>query len=80
MLNRYICVETLWAALFSPIIRFTDHAYTSMIQICYLEQWPALEEECNGTLVEATEALKASTLRLPVTSGAQVCAKQTSSN
>ncbi|KAL5667908.1 hypothetical protein ACJX0J_020129, partial [Zea mays] len=40
-------------------------------QICYLEQWPALEEECNGTLVEATEALKASTLRLPVTSGAQ---------
>ncbi|CAD6265345.1 unnamed protein product [Miscanthus lutarioriparius] len=39
-------------------------------QIGYLEQWPVLEEECNDTLVEATEALKASTLRLPVTSGA----------
>ncbi|CAD6245248.1 unnamed protein product [Miscanthus lutarioriparius] len=40
-------------------------------QIGYLEQWPVLEEECNDTLVEVTEALKASTIRLPVTSGAQ---------
>ncbi|KAG0523787.1 hypothetical protein BDA96_07G152900 [Sorghum bicolor] len=39
-------------------------------QIGYLEQWPVVEEECKDTLVEATEALKASTLRLPVTSGA----------
>ena len=46
-----------------------------MAQIGYLEQWPVLEEECNDTLVEVTEALKASTIRLPVTSGAQVSGK-----
>ena len=46
-----------------------------MVQIGYLEQWPVLEEECNDTLVEVTEALKASTIRLPVTSGAQVSGK-----
>ncbi|XP_062195045.1 QWRF motif-containing protein 4-like isoform X2 [Phragmites australis] len=40
-------------------------------QITYLEQWPVLEEENGSTLVEAIKALKASTLRLPVTSGAQ---------
>ncbi|WVZ92720.1 hypothetical protein U9M48_038766 [Paspalum notatum var. saurae] len=40
-------------------------------QIGYLEQWLALEEECSCTLLEAIEALKASTLHLPVTSGAQ---------
>ncbi|KAK3121818.1 hypothetical protein QOZ80_8BG0661310 [Eleusine coracana subsp. coracana] len=39
-------------------------------QITYLEQWPELEEENSSTLAEAVEALKASTLRLPVTSGA----------
>jgi len=42
-------------------------------QIPYLEQWPALEEENSLSLFRATEALKASTLRLPVTSGARVC-------
>uniref|UniRef100_A0A0A9AHP5 AUGMIN subunit 8 n=1 Tax=Arundo donax TaxID=35708 RepID=A0A0A9AHP5_ARUDO len=40
-------------------------------QITYLEQWPGLEEENSSTLVEVIEALKTSTLRLPVTSGAQ---------
>ncbi|XP_006660636.1 AUGMIN subunit 8-like [Oryza brachyantha] len=40
-------------------------------QIDYLEQWPALEKENNISLFRATEALKASTLRLPVTSGAK---------
>jgi hypothetical protein len=49
---------------------------TFLIQITYLEQWPELEEENIGTLAEATEALKASTLRLPVTSGAQVRSEQ----
>ncbi|KAK3123535.1 hypothetical protein QOZ80_8AG0632360 [Eleusine coracana subsp. coracana] len=39
-------------------------------QVTYLEQWPELEEENSSTLAEAVEALKASTLRLPVTSGA----------
>ncbi|CAO2202016.1 unnamed protein product [Urochloa humidicola] len=40
-------------------------------QIGYLEQWLLLEEESSGTVVEAIEALQASTLCLPVTSGAQ---------
>ncbi|TVU05698.1 hypothetical protein EJB05_48875, partial [Eragrostis curvula] len=40
-------------------------------QITYLEQWPELEEENSNTLAEATNTLKASTLRLPVTCGAQ---------
>ncbi|KAL6661569.1 hypothetical protein ACP70R_000953 [Stipagrostis hirtigluma subsp. patula] len=40
-------------------------------QIAYLEQWSVLEEENSRTLVEAIDALKASTLRIPVTSGAQ---------
>ncbi|KAM0843639.1 hypothetical protein ACQ4PT_057563 [Festuca glaucescens] len=40
-------------------------------QIAYLEQWPALEKENSLSLFQASEALKASTLRLPVTSGAR---------
>ncbi|XP_062198549.1 AUGMIN subunit 8-like isoform X3 [Phragmites australis] len=44
-------------------------------QIVYLEQWPALERENSISLCGATEALKASTLRLPVTSGAKECCK-----
>ncbi|TKW10521.1 hypothetical protein SEVIR_6G170100v4 [Setaria viridis] len=40
-------------------------------QIGYLEQWPVLEEESTGIVAEAIEALQASTLCLPVTSGAQ---------
>uniref|UniRef100_A0A0D9XDV0 AUGMIN subunit 8 n=1 Tax=Leersia perrieri TaxID=77586 RepID=A0A0D9XDV0_9ORYZ len=40
-------------------------------QIDYLEEWPALEKENSISLFRATEALKASTLRLPVTSGAK---------
>ncbi|PAN12498.1 hypothetical protein PAHAL_2G268900 [Panicum hallii] len=41
-------------------------------QIVYLEQWPTLERDNSISLFGATEALKASTLRLPVTSGAKV--------
>lgn len=44
-----------------------------LVQIAYLEQWPTLERDNNISLFSATEALKASTLRLPVTSGAKVC-------
>ncbi|CAD6219229.1 unnamed protein product [Miscanthus lutarioriparius] len=40
-------------------------------QIAYLEQWPTLERQNSISLLGATEALKASTLRLPVTSGAK---------
>jgi len=78
MLNRYMCFLLFFETgkCENPIIRFIDH--TIMIQIGYLEQWPVLEEECNDTLVEAAEALKATTLRLPVTSGAHVSGKQNS--
>jgi len=55
-------------------IQFTYHAI--VIQIGYLEQWPVLEEESSGTVVEAIKVLQASTLCLPVTSGAQVCGEQ----
>ena len=55
-------------------IQFIDHAI--VIQIGYLEQWPVLEEESSGTVVEAIKVLQASTLCLPVTSGAQVCGEQ----
>jgi hypothetical protein len=48
-----------------------------VIQIAYLEQWPALEKENSLSLFRASEALKASTLRLPVTSGARVCCEKT---
>ncbi|KAL6846549.1 hypothetical protein ACP4OV_023997 [Aristida adscensionis] len=40
-------------------------------QIAYLEQWPSLERDNSISLFGATEALKASTLRLPVTAGAK---------
>jgi hypothetical protein len=46
------------------------------VQIGYLEQWPALEEESTSTVAEAIEALQARTLCLPITSGAQVCGEQ----
>ncbi|PUZ70754.1 hypothetical protein GQ55_2G259600 [Panicum hallii var. hallii] len=42
------------------------------VEIVYLEQWPTLERDNSISLFGATEALKASTLRLPVTSGAKV--------
>ncbi|KAF8772943.1 hypothetical protein HU200_005345 [Digitaria exilis] len=47
-------------------------------EIGYLEQWSVLEEENTDTVVEAIEALQASTLCLPVTSGAQACCEQNS--
>ncbi|KAJ6794280.1 AUGMIN subunit 8-like [Iris pallida] len=40
-------------------------------QIAYLEDWSALEREHSTSLSGAIEALKASTLRLPVTEGAR---------
>lgn len=43
-----------------------------VIQIAYLQHWPELEGENGSTLIGAIEALQACTLRLPVTSGAQV--------
>ncbi|KAH7688281.1 QWRF family protein [Dioscorea alata] len=41
-------------------------------QLAYLEDWAALEKEHSGSLSAATEALKASTLCLPVSGGAKV--------
>jgi hypothetical protein len=53
-------------------IAFLKYAVV-LVQIAYLEQWPTLERENSISLLGATEALKASTLRLPVTLGAKVC-------
>jgi hypothetical protein len=38
----------------------------------YLDHWAALQTEHSSSLSSATEALKASTLRLPVSGGAKV--------
>lgn len=39
-----------------------------------LEDWASMEKDHSVSLVGAIEALKASTLRLPVVGGATVCA------
>lgn len=39
----------------------------------YLEEWTLLDRDHLSSLTGAIEALKASTLRLPVISGARVC-------
>jgi len=44
-----------------------------VIQIVYLENWSALEAEHSTSLSGTIEALKASTLRLPVTGRTRVC-------
>ncbi|KAM0939168.1 putative QWRF family protein [Dioscorea sansibarensis] len=41
-------------------------------QLAYLEDWAALEKGHSSSLSAAIEALKASTLRLPVSGGAKV--------
>lgn len=40
----------------------------------YLEEWALLDEDHSSSLLGATEALRASTLRLPVAEKAIVCA------
>ncbi|XP_078164024.1 QWRF motif protein (DUF566) isoform X1 [Carex rostrata] len=40
-------------------------------QITYLEEWSLIEKDHSHSLTDATEALKASTLRLPVVGGAK---------
>ncbi|KAJ3702843.1 hypothetical protein LUZ61_006548 [Rhynchospora tenuis] len=40
-------------------------------QITYLEEWSLIEKDHSNSLSDATEALKASTLRLPVVGGAK---------
>jgi hypothetical protein len=44
-----------------------------LIQIAYLDDWALLEKDHIDSLSGAVEDLEASTLRLPVTSGAKVC-------
>lgn len=39
----------------------------------YLEEWSLLDRDYTGSLSGAIEALRASTLRLPVIGGAKVC-------
>jgi hypothetical protein len=43
-----------------------------LTQMIYLEDWAILDRAYSGSLSGATEALKASTLRLPVFGGAKV--------
>lgn len=40
----------------------------------YLEEWALLDKDHYSSLLGATEALRASTLRLPVAEKAMVCA------
>lgn len=44
-----------------------------ILQINYLEEWSLLDRDHSSSLSGAIEALKASTLRLPVVGGAKVC-------
>ena len=48
------------------------HLFIIMIQMDYLDSWAALQTEHSSSLSSATEALKARTLRLPVSGGAKV--------
>ena len=43
-----------------------------MMQMDYLDQWAVLQTDHSTSLSGAIEALRASTLRLPVTGGAKV--------
>lgn len=42
------------------------------MQMTYLEEWPLTDRDYSSSLSGATEALRASTLRLPVVGGAKV--------
>ena len=46
---------------------------TWWVQIMYLDEWGPMDRDHSNSLSGAIEALKASTLRLPVVSGARVC-------
>ena len=48
--------------------------YCAWLQISCLEEWAHLERDHSSSLLGATEALKASTLRLPIVEKAIVCA------
>lgn len=43
------------------------------IQMCYLEEWDSLERDHINSLSGALLDLEASTLRVPLTTGATVC-------
>lgn len=43
-------------------------------QMIYLEEWSHMDRDYSSSLLGAIEALRASTLRLPVVGGARVCA------
>ena len=42
------------------------------MQMTYLEEWPLTDHDYSSSLSGATEALRASTLHLPVVGGAKV--------
>lgn len=43
------------------------------MQMIYLEEWSLVDKEHSSALSGAIEALKASTIRLPVVNGTKVC-------
>lgn len=43
------------------------------MQTTYLEEWLEMERDHSSSLSGTIEALRASTLRLPIVSGARVC-------
>lgn len=44
-----------------------------MTQITYLDEWSLMDSEHSNSLCGVVEALKATTLRLPIVHGAKVC-------
>ncbi|XP_041021957.1 QWRF motif-containing protein 9-like isoform X3 [Juglans microcarpa x Juglans regia] len=49
-------------------------SYEEVVNMTYLEEWALKDWDYFSSLLGATEALKASTLRLPVVGGAKVSA------
>lgn len=49
-----------------------QHLKICLLQMAYLEEWSLMEQDHSSSLSGATEALKASTLRLPIVNGAKV--------
>lgn len=46
-----------------------------LMQMLYLDDWDLIDQDHSSSLSGVTEALEASTVRLPVSGGARVCAR-----
>jgi hypothetical protein len=58
--------------VFPPKSDLAVASFVFMMQMDYLDHWAVLETDHSTSLSGAIEALRASTLRLPVTGGAKV--------